>query len=155
MMSKPKPKSVLSIDIGRRRIGLAGCDPLGISISRLPALLRKSFDEDLEILRKYCQRRKVEGLVIGLPLDERGTQTKQARHCERYGQRLAKTLDLPMAWVNEHCSSWAAGEIFKLHNDRSGLLDSAAATLLLDQWLKEGPELKPVHMPAYQTMQVG
>ena len=52
MMTKPKPKSVLSVDVGRRRIGLAGCDPLGISISRLPAIFRKSFEEDIEILAK-------------------------------------------------------------------------------------------------------
>jgi putative Holliday junction resolvase len=27
-----------------------------------------------------------------------------------------------------------------LHGDRSGALDSAAAALLLEQWLQEGPE---------------
>jgi putative Holliday junction resolvase len=42
--------------------------------------------------------------------------------------------------VDEHASSWAAGERFALHGDRSGRLDSAAAVLLLEQWLREGPE---------------
>jgi putative Holliday junction resolvase len=42
--------------------------------------------------------------------------------------------------VDEHASSWAAGERFGLHGDRSGRLDSAAAALLLEQWLREGPE---------------
>jgi putative Holliday junction resolvase len=42
--------------------------------------------------------------------------------------------------VNEYASSWAAGERHGLHGDRSGALDSAAAALLLEQWLQEGPE---------------
>ena len=48
-----------------------------------------------------------------------------------------------MAWVNEHSSSWAAAEQQGLHGDRSGRLDSAAAALLLQQWLQDGPEPVP------------
>ncbi len=148
-MSQPRPQSVISIDIGHRRIGLAGCDPLGITICRLSAIHRKSFIEDTEILKKHCLIRKAEGLVIGLPLDKNGFPTKQTKFCKNYGYKLAKALDLPIAWVNEQCSTWAAKEKYNLRSDRTGQLDSAAAALLLDQWLKEGPELKPVHMPAY------
>ena len=153
-MIRPKPKSILCLDIGSRRIGLAGCDPLGITISRIPALHRTSFNEDLEKLKRYCEKRNVQGLVIGIPLDEHGFPTKQTRYCTKHGQKIAQALELPIAWVNEHSSSWAAGEKYKLKKDRSGQLDSAAAELLLDQWLKEGPELKPVHVPAYPTRQV-
>ena len=59
-----------------------------------------------------------------------------------YGIKMAKQLHLPLAWVNEHSSTWEASKKYNLHNDRTGKLDSAAAGLLLDQWLKEGPELE-------------
>ena len=39
---------MLSLDLGKRRIGLAGCDPLGITVSPLPPLQRKSFERDLK-----------------------------------------------------------------------------------------------------------
>ena len=58
-------------------------------------------------------------------------------------------LDLPIAWVNEHSSSWAAADRYNLKSDRSGQLDSASAQLLLEQWLQEGPELKPVDTASY------
>jgi putative Holliday junction resolvase len=45
-----------------------------------------------------------------------------------------------LAWVNEYGSSWAAAELHGLQGDRTGALDSAAAALLLQQWLQEGPE---------------
>tara|TARA_B100000029_G_scaffold453801_1_gene479887 strand:+ start:664 stop:1128 length:465 start_codon:yes stop_codon:yes gene_type:complete len=153
-MSKPKPKSILSFDLGHKRIGLAGCDALGLTITRLPAIHRKTFQEDLMKIKFLCQQRKVEGLIFGIPLDQKGHLTKQAQYCTRYGKNLAKSLDLPMAWVNEHSTSWEAQELYKLPKDRSGKLDSAAAGLLLEQWLREGPELKPVHMPAYPIRHV-
>ena len=113
-------------------------------MTALPALARSRFDADLAVLRDHCARRSVQGLVVGLPLDSEGSPTPQAEHCHRYGLRLASALNLPLAWVNEQCSTWAAAERHGLHGDRSGRLDSAAAALLLEQWLQEGPELKPV-----------
>ena len=100
------------------------------------------------MLERLCRERRVQGLVVGLPLDAAGEPTAQALHCRRYGLRLAAALNLPLAWVNEHSSTWAAGEQHGLVGDRSGRLDSAAAALLLEQWLQEGPELKPAHREA-------
>ena len=143
-MAAPSPCSALALDIGRRRIGLAGCDPLGLCVTPLPALQRSSPERDRERLLPLLIQRRVKVLVFGLPLDDAGQPTDQARHCRRYGLRLAAALaaagdPLPVAWVNEHSSSWAAGERFGLHGDRSGRLDSAAAVLLLEQWLRDGP----------------
>jgi len=140
----PRPRSVLALDVGRRRIGLAGCDPLGLSVIHLPALLRRSLSDDLLQLAPLILQRRVTALVVGLPLDSRQRPTAQALHCRRYGESLARAVDLPLAWVNEYGSSWEAGERHGLHGDRSGRLDSAAAALLLQQWLDEGPEPGPV-----------
>ena len=136
----PQPRSVLAIDVGRRRIGLAGCDGLGICVSPLPALRRGRFPDDLAHLQRLVSERRVRALVVGLPLDAQQQPTEQALHCRRYGERLARALELPLAWVNEYGSSWAAAELHGLQGDRTGALDSAAAALLLQQWLQEGPE---------------
>ncbi len=143
-LRSPQPRSVLALDVGRRRIGLAGCDPLGLTVTALPALARGPFPADLEQLRPLVLRRGVTALVVGLPLDAAGLPTLQARHCHRYGERLAAALSLPLAWVNEHSSSWAAADRHGLAGDRSGALDSAAAALLLEQWLAEGPDPQPI-----------
>ncbi len=142
-MPPPAPCSALALDVGRRRIGLAGCDPLGLTVTPLPALARGAFTDDLAVLLPLLRARGVRALVVGLPLDASQRPTAQAVHCRRYGERLARALaeqglPLPVAWVNEHASSWEAGERFGLHGDRSGRLDSAAAALLLEQWLREG-----------------
>ena len=139
-MSAPHPRSVLAFDVGRRRIGLAGCDPLGLTVTRLTAVARSSFSADLNVIQPLISSRRVQLLVVGLPLDASGAPTSQARHCRRYGEQLRAATGLPLVWVNEHSSSWAAAERHGLAGDRSGALDSAAAALLLEQWLREGPE---------------
>jgi putative Holliday junction resolvase len=94
--------------------------------------------------RAHAAQRRISALVVGLPLDASQQPTAQALHCRRYGERLARTLELPLAFVNEYASSWAAAERHGLQGDRSGALDSAAAAMLLEQWLAEGPEPAPV-----------
>jgi len=147
-VGSPPPRSALALDVGRKRIGLAGCDPLGLTVTPLPALRRGRYSADLSQLRELVQRRMVKALVVGLPLDAQQKPTEQALHCRRYGERLARHLELPLALVNEYASTWEAGERHGLHGDRSGALDSAAAALLLEQWLEEGPEPAPVAVQA-------
>ena len=93
MGQAPKPCSVLSLDVGRRRIGLAGCDALGITVRPLPALHRGRFETDLPALVKLCRSRGVVGLVVGMPLDDRGNP----RH--RRSTAVATATDSPWRWV--------------------------------------------------------
>ncbi len=144
-MIQPIPCSVLSLDIGNKRIGIAGCDPLGISITHLPAIFRKTFDDDLKEFYRICSKRKVQGLIIGNPLDMHGKETKQSIRCKKYGIKLAACLNLPVAFINEHCSTLEAKEKFSLENDKTGRIDSASAAILLQQWLIEGPNLDDQH----------
>ncbi len=148
-ITKPKPKSILCLDVGQKRIGLAGCDPLGISITPLPALNRNKFQIDIEIFKEICLTRKVEGLVIGIPLNAKGLSTKQSNYCKTYGLRIANSLDLPLAFVNEHSSTWLVKSQYRLNSDKSGRTDSLVAAILLEQWLNEGPELKSIPTKDY------
>jgi len=148
-MAAPRPRSALALDLGRRRIGLAGCDALGLTVTPLPPLRNYGLPLTAQRLLAVARERRARALVVGLPLDADQRGTRQAQHCRRIGLQLARRLaaaglPLPVAWVNEHASTWAAAERHGLHGDRSGRLDSAAAAILLEQWLREGPEPEPV-----------
>ena len=73
-----------------------------MTVTPLNPLKRGVFRDDLLQLKRLCAERRVEALVVGLPLDDLGNPTVQAQHCQRYGVRLARALSLPMALVNEH-----------------------------------------------------
>ena len=139
---KPKPKSILSLDIGTKRIGLAYCDPLCITSNILPAVNRFENHQEIEIIRKHIYELNLTGFIVGIPLDEAGQMTNQAIDCKKYGQLLSNKLKLPFSFVNEHSSTWESSNRFGIKKDKSGLIDSFSAKIILEQWIKEGPELE-------------
>ena len=139
---KPIPKSVLSLDIGKKRIGLAYCDSLFITVSILPAVRRSIELKEIETLKTHIVNLNITGIIIGLPLDENGKMTSQAKDCMQYGEIINKILKLPFNYVNEHSSTWESINTYGIKKDKSGLIDSYSAKVILEQWIKEGPELK-------------
>ena len=139
---KPSPKPVLSFDIGKRRIGLAFCDALFITVSILPAVKRSNNFEEINTIKEYIARHNIRGLIFGLPLDDNGHMTKQAIDCQNYGHEITEKLKLPFNFVNEHSSTWASIDTYALKKDKSGLVDSYSAKIILEQWINEGPELR-------------
>ena len=139
---KPSPKSVLSLDVGRKRIGLAYCDALFITVSLLPALRRSIDLKEICTIKKHIVNLNITGMIIGLPLDDNGNMTNQAKDCLDYGEIITQILKLPFNYVNEHSSTWESINTYGVKKDKSGLVDSYSAKVILEQWIKEGPELK-------------
>jgi putative Holliday junction resolvase len=139
---KPKPKSILSLDIGTKRIGLAYCDPLCITSNILPAVKRFQNNQEIKIIRNYINEFNLTGFIVGIPLDDKGQMTPQAIDCKNYGQLLSYELKLPFAFVNEHSTTWESSNRFGIKKDKSGLIDSFSAKIILEQWIEEGPELE-------------
>ena len=139
---KPIPKSVLSFDIGKKRIGLAYCDALFITVSILPAVKRSIDLKEINTFKRHIVNLNITGLIIGLPLDDNGNITNQAKDCMEYGETITQILKLPFNYVNEHSSTWESINTYGIKKDKSGLIDSYSAKVILEQWIKEGPELK-------------
>ena len=140
--SKPKSKSILSLDVGTKRIGLAYCDSLFITVNILPAVRREKNNNELKTIKNYIKKLNLTGFIVGLPLDDEGKMTSQALDCETYGKFLFNELKLPYSFVNEHSSTWESTNRFDIKKDKSGLIDSLSAKVILEQWIHEGPELK-------------
>ncbi|WP_288262261.1 Holliday junction resolvase RuvX [uncultured Prochlorococcus sp.] len=139
---KPKPRSILSFDVGFKRIGLAYCDPLCITTNILPAVKRFQNNQELQIIRNHIDEFNLTGFIVGLPLNEEGKMTPQALDCKNYTQLLSDEFNLPFAYVNEHSSTWESLNRFGIKKDKSGLIDSFSAKVILEQWIEEGPELE-------------
>ena len=142
IFAKPKPRSILSLDVGIKRIGLAYCDPLCITSNILPAVKRFKNNQELQLIQNHIDELNLTGFIVGLPLDEKGQMTPQSNDCKDYGQLLYKELKLPFSFVNEHSSTWESHNRFGIKKDKSGLIDSYSAKVILEQWIEEGPELE-------------
>ena len=141
---KPKSKSILSLDVGTKRIGLAYCDSLFITVNILPAVTREKNNKEIKTIKNHIQNHNLTGFIVGLPLDDEGKMTTQAYDCETYGKLLFNELQLPFCFVNEHRSTWESTNRFGIKKDKSGIIDSLSAKVILEQWIQEGPELKKI-----------
>ncbi len=131
--------SALGLDVGSKRIGVAGCDGLGLMATGLTTIERTSFDRDVQQLREWVEHREVQLLVVGLPYATDGTLGLQARQIQKFAKRLAKALQLPVEYIDERLTSVEAEELIKAENRllsrNKGLIDRKAAAIILQQWL--------------------
>ncbi|MEG4491014.1 Holliday junction resolvase RuvX [Microcoleus sp. D3_18_C4] len=133
--------SALGLDIGLKRVGIAGCDGTGLIATGITTLVRSSFDRDVAYLRELVRERRVEILVAGLPYSLNGEWGAQARQVQKYANRIATALELPLEYVDERLTSVEAEELMKTQgislSQNKGAIDRKAAALILQQWLDE------------------
>ncbi|MDJ0620560.1 MAG: Holliday junction resolvase RuvX [Calothrix sp. MO_192.B10] len=138
---RPQPSfiSALGLDVGRKRIGVAGCDRTGLIATGITTIERQSFVRDVEQIRTLVEQREVQTLVVGLPYSMDGSLGFQARQTQKFANRLVKALQLPLEYVDERLTSYQAEQMLiaqKISPSRhKSLIDRKAASLILQQWL--------------------
>ena len=130
--------AVIGLDHGSRRIGIAvGDDETGRAFPR-PALLRRNVAADLERISALAGAEGTRRVVVGLPRNMDGSEGAEAIAARAFGAQLAG-IGLEVAFVDEQLTSWQAGEHLAAAGRRpkraSGEKDSAAACLILQEWL--------------------
>lgn len=133
--------SALGLDVGKKRIGVAGCDGTGLIATGLTTIERQSFAQVLAELQQLVEQRQVQVLVVGLPYCMDGTLGKQARYVQKFAEAIAAALHLPLEYVDERLTSFQAEQLMqaaKISPARNkALVDRKAASLILQQWLDE------------------
>jgi putative Holliday junction resolvase len=146
--------SALGLDIGRKRIGVAGCDRLGLLATGLTTIEHRSFEETVQQLQALVGDRQVELLVVGMPYTREGQVGYQGRKVRNFAQRLEKAMALPIEYVDERLTSFQAEQLL-LAEGRSpsrnkALIDRKAAAIILQQWLdsrSQTPSYAPLPPP--------
>ncbi len=133
--------SALGLDVGKRRIGVAGCDGTGLIATGLTTIERQSFLQDVQQLQQLVQQREAKLLVIGLPYSMDGSIGFQAKQVQKFAKRISKALELPIEYIDERLTSVEAEAQLKSQKKYSrhnkGLVDRRAATIILQQWLDQ------------------
>lgn len=134
--------SALALDIGRRRIGVAGCDRLGLLVTELPTLKNRSFRALVDELKAIVEQRQVNVLVVGLPYTMAGEVGKQAQWVKSFAEKVSAILQIPVEYVDERLTSFQAEQMLqlegvKLSRQNKALIDQKAAAIILQQWLDQ------------------
>jgi putative Holliday junction resolvase len=141
---------ILAIDYGKKRLGLALSDELGVTSRPHATWNRVNRRRDLARLRELARQQKVCRIVVGLPLHLDGTPSEMSEEAKSFAARVEKALGLPVEMMDERLSSWEARQTLAVANSNerarrgsSGLtearkqtpLDEIAANIILQDYL--------------------
>ncbi|NMF56459.1 Holliday junction resolvase RuvX [Pseudanabaena yagii] len=131
--------AALGLDVGRKRIGVAGCDRLGITVHGITTIIRKSWQDDMAELRSLILERNIDTLVIGLPYNMDGSLGYQAKQVQKFANGAAKHLGITVEFVDERLTSYEAEEMMRSQGistrENKAMIDRKAAAIILQQWL--------------------
>jgi putative holliday junction resolvase len=131
---------LLGIDYGTRRLGLSYGDELGVA-TPLPALVDADPSKRWAGLVALVGQRRITALVLGYPLNMDGTAGFKAKEVDAFAERLRAELKLPVHLVDERLTSYEAEQTIAKSKRRevrgSGIVDSRAATLILQDYLNQ------------------
>ena len=133
----------LGIDYGSVRIGLSVSDDLGFLAHPLETIPGENVESAVERIATIIGERKIEDIVIGLPLHTNGDEGKAVRSVRRFSEQLKEVIPGSVRWheVDERYTTQLAME--KLHavgrNEKNSrkIIDQAAAVEILQKWLDD------------------
>lgn len=124
---------VLAIDIGTVRVGAAwGDSTVGIAFP-LAVWPKAQGRAERELIAVLAER-KVELLVVGLPLGPQGERTATCDVVEGFVRRLSKRASIRVEFIDEAFSSQDAAERLESADAERSELDAYAACLILERY---------------------
>lgn len=130
----------IGVDLGSKRIGLAVSDSGGALAVPLGTLERSGrWAEDHAAIAAAVAESEAEVVVVGMPLSLDGSEGPAARRTARELKVLRRTLGVPAETYDERLSTVEAESSLRAADTkasrRSQVIDSAAASVILQGWL--------------------
>jgi putative holliday junction resolvase len=135
----------LAVDYGEKTIGLAVAHPLTGSARPLPPMQNIDRTHLAGPVQKLLTEWRPERVIIGLPLDGEGGETRMSGKVREFADWLSALMPgTEISFQDERLTSEAAAREFALRRGQgrarrrdSARLDSMAAALILEAWMTE------------------
>lgn len=129
----------VGIDYGRKRVGVAVSDPLGIFASALETVHSAKI---IEYLKNYAQNENVVSFVVGYPRNMNGQPSEAAADVDVFLRQLRKAFpDTPIELEDERFTSVLAhramidGGMKKKDRQDKMSVDKISAAIILQSWM--------------------
>lgn len=134
----------IAFDYGQKRIGVAVGDAITACARPLPTLA-SSTQPDWPGIQRLLVEWRPQALVVGLPLNDDGTEQPISLEARRFAEQLRQRSQLPVHLADERYSSRAADDALRdarssgrmSRRVRKGDRDGEAARVILEQWLAD------------------
>jgi putative Holliday junction resolvase len=137
--SKERPGRILALDLGKKRIGLALSDELGITAQGLETLERTGRRDDIETLRRLTVEKNVQLILMGDPLHMSGQPSRQGEYTREFARELEYKTGIPIEFRDERWTSREAERTLRgsgiARGERKPAIDRLSAVILLQSYL--------------------
>ena len=130
---------IIGIDYGRKRVGVATSDPLGIFASALETVHSAKI---IEYLKNYAQKERIVRFVVGYPINMDGAPSEAAKDVDVFLKQLAKAFpEVPVTLEDERFTSVLAhramidGGMKKHDRMKKESVDKISAAIILQSYL--------------------
>lgn len=134
-----KAGRILALDLGKKRIGLALSDALGLTAQGLKTLEREGRRTDIETLRRLAVESAVGLFLIGDPVHMSGEASRQSEYTRDFARELEYKTGLPVKFWDERWTSREAERTLRgagiAHGQRKPAIDRLSAVILLQSYL--------------------
>ena len=137
----PDSGSILCLDLGDKRIGLAICNDTRSISTSLKTLERSKLLNDISLIQNIISENSITSIVVGRPVNLDGKPGKKSQSIRRLSEEINKSLNLPLLLWDERFSTQAVekvliNELNLSRKKRQKIIDSSAACWILDGAIK-------------------
>lgn len=133
---------IMGLDFGSKTVGVAVCDPLGITAQMVETIfrekeskLRRTLARIEELVREY----EIEAIVLGYPKNMNNSQGERVRKTEEFRESLKKRTGLEVILWDERLTTVAAERVLMecgvRRENRKEKVDQIAAAMILQGYL--------------------
>ena len=130
----------LGLDLGTKTLGLAVSDKTNTIATPYKTLKNYSEEEMMRELKKIIEEKEIGTLVLGYPKNMNNTLGPAVERTENFKRVLEKNFSIPVVFIDERLSTVEAEGILietnTRRNKRKEIIDSYAAAIILDTFLK-------------------
>ena len=133
---------ILGLDYGSKTVGVAVCDPLGITAQGLETITRKEENKlrrTLARIEALAAQYEIESIILGYPKNMDDSIGERGKKTEEFKAALERRTGLPVILWDERLTTVAADEILEesgvLKKDRKKVIDKVAAAIILQEFL--------------------
>ena len=135
----PNNKTILCLDLEKKRIGLAISDINQKIASPYDVIKEKKFSEILIILKNLIKKFDIGSIIIGDPINMDGSLGPKSQSSRSFISNISKDIDIPILLWDERLSTIAAEksliEADISRKKRSEVIDKIAANIILQSFL--------------------
>lgn len=130
---------IISLDIGKKRTGIAVSDPLQIIATALDTV---DSDELIGYLKKYIAAEPVEKVLVGYPLNFDNSPTHATPIVDKFIVKFGNVFpQVPVEQIDERLTSKMASRAIsgmglkKKDREKKELIDAVSAVMMLQEYL--------------------